>query len=565
MYEVILKDINTGVTRTIHDIYNSKILKGDISQSINAIDSFSFDILSNNIGFNFITAFKTHVEVLNTKTNKYAFKGRVLISTSNMDQSGLIYKNVTCESRLAYLCDTRVPLVPETYYTGYVGDEYEESMTGLEEFIDVLLDNHNSRVEDYKQIHRGIVTVQPFESSSNVTKALDGQQTTWEALQDKLVKSFGGEFQLREVEGLLYLDYVTQLGETKSTSIELSKNLKTVKKEIDPTTFVTRLYAYGSEFENEDGTKERLTIESANNGVPYIEDEEAKAVYGIIEAVQTFNDITVASNLLTKARSWLASNNRVLQKHTITYLDLSLIGLDIQEIEIYNTYPVKNELMGIDENLRVISRKIDVVNPQNSSIDVGDMFKTLSDIEAEKVKEVNDAVKEINTIKSDYVTNEAVESIVDTAITNNTSILQSAEEIIMSALNDYVTTGDFGAFQETVSTQFTQTAEDFTFNFNNLVNQITTVEGETQQQFQEINKYIRFEDGNIILGETGNEITLKIENDRIAFIQNNIEVAYITNNELYITDTKVANSFKIGDFAYIPRENRSLDFKKVTV
>lgn len=552
MYKVILKDINTGETRTIHDVYGNKITSGDISQSINQIDSFSFDILSNNIGFSFITAFKTQVEVLNTKTNKHAFKGRVLISTSNMDSSGLIYKSVTCESSLAYLCDSRVPLIQEKYYEG------DDTKTGLEEFIDVLLDNHNSRVEDYKKIYRGIVTVQPFESSSNVTKALNGEQTTWEALQDKLIKSFGGEFRLREENELLYLDYVTQLGETKNTTIELSKNLKTVKKEIDPTTFITRLYPYGSEYENEDGTKERLTIESVNDGVPYIEDEEAKAVYGIIEATETFDDVTIASNLLTKAKSWLASNNRVLQKHTITYLDLSLIGIDTDEIEIYNTYPVKNKLMGIDENLRVISRKIDVVNPQNSSINVGDMFKTLSDIEAEKVKEVNNAIKEINTIKTDYVTNEAIESIVDTAITNNTSILQSAEEIIMNALNDYVTTGDFGAFQETVSTQFTQTAEDFTFNFNNLVTQITTVEGETQQQFQEINKYIRFEDGNIILGEAGNEITLKIENDRIAFIQNNMEVAYFSNNRLTVTDGDFLNSLKIGNFAFKPRANGNL-------
>lgn len=553
MYKVILKDIDTGVTRTIHDIYGNKIIKGDISQSINEIDSFSFDILSNNIGFNFITAFKTHVEVLNTKTNKYAFKGRILLSNFNMDSNGLIYKSVTCESRLAYLCDSRVPLVAEKYYEG------DDTKTGLEEFIDVLLDNHNSRVEDYKKIYRGTITVQPFESSNNVTKALDGKQTTWEALQDKLIKSFGGEFLLHEDEnGILYLDYVTQLGETKSTSIELSKNLKTVKKEIDPTSFVTRLYPYGSEFENEDGTKERLTINSVNNDISYIEDEEAKATYGIVEATETFENITVASNLLTTARSWLASNNKVLQKYTITYLDLSLIGLDIQEIEMYNTYPVKNELMGIDEDLRVVSRKIDVVNPQNSSVDVGDMFKTLSDIEAEKVKEINNAITEINTIKKDYVLNEEIANIVDTAITNNTSILQSTEEIIMSALQDYVTTGDFGTFQETVSTQFTQTNEDFTFNFNNLINQITTVEGETQEQFQEINKYIRFEDGNIILGESGNEITLKIENDKIAFIQNNMEVAYFSNNKLTVTDGDFLTSLKIGNFAFKPRANGNL-------
>lgn len=560
MYKVILKDINTNETRTIHDIYGNKISSGDISQSINEIDSFSFDILSNNIGFNFINSFITHVEVLNLKTNKYDFKGRVLISTANMESDGSLSKNVTCESRLGYLCDTRIPTVPETYYQG------DDTRTGLEEFIDILLDNHNSRVEDYKKIYRGTVTVQPFESSSNITKALDGEQTTWEALQDKLIDSFGGEFRLREDKnGTLYLDYVTQLGETKNISIELSKNLKTVKKEIDPTTFVTRLYPYGAEFENEDGTKERLSIKSVNNDIEYVEDVEAKAVYGVIEAVENFNDITVASNLLTKAKSWLATNNKVLQKHTISYLDLSLIGIDTEAIEIYNTYPVKNELMGIDENLRVISRKIDIVNPQNSTINVGDLFKTLSEIEAEKTKEINNAIKEVNTIKKDYVTNEIVASIIDTAITNNTSILQSAEEIIMNALQDYVTTGDFGTYQEIVSTQFEQTAEDFTFNFNNLVSQITTVEGETQQQFQEINKYIRFVDGNIILGEEGNEITLKIENDRIAFIQNNMEVAYFSNNKLTVTEGNFLNSLQIGSFAYIPRANGSLDFKKITV
>ncbi len=142
--------------------------------------------------------------------------------------------------------------------------------------------------------------------------------------------------------------------------------------------------------------------------------------------------------------------------------------------------------------------------------------------------------------------------------TNLTSIQQSLEEITMTALEDYVAKSDFETYQNTISTEFTQTAEDFNFQFNNITSQITTIDGNTQQQFQEISKYIRFVDGNIILGEAGNEITLKIENDRIAFIQNNNEVAYFSNNKLTVLDGDFLNSLKIGNFAFKPRANGNL-------
>lgn len=149
--------------------------------------------------------------------------------------------------------------------------------------------------------------------------------------------------------------------------------------------------------------------------------------------------------------------------------------------------------------------------------------------------------------------------------TNITSIEQNQDEILMTALQDYVAKSEFTTYQETVATEFIQTAEDFNFQFNNITSQITTIDGETQQQFQEISKYIRFVDGTIVLGESGNELTLVQQNDRISFIQNNSEVAYFSNNELTVTDAKFLNSLRVGDFAYIPRANGSLDFKKVVV
>lgn len=143
-------------------------------------------------------------------------------------------------------------------------------------------------------------------------------------------------------------------------------------------------------------------------------------------------------------------------------------------------------------------------------------------------------------------------------VTNLTSITQDQEQILMEALQDYISTNDFETFKETISTQFIQTAEDFTFNFNNLTSQITKVDGDTQQQFQEIHKYIRFEDGKIILGEAGNELTLVQQNDRISFMQGNNEVAYFSNNKLTVTDGDFLNSLQIGNFAFKPRANGNL-------
>ena len=56
---------------------------------------------------------------------------------------------------------------------------------------------------------------------------------------------------------------------------------------------------------------------------------------------------------------------------------------------------------------------------------------------------------------------------------------------------------------------------------------------------------------------------MQIANDRISFLQDGAEVAYISNRKLYITDSHFLHSLQIGSFAFIPRANGNLSFKKV--
>ncbi len=146
-----------------------------------------------------------------------------------------------------------------------------------------------------------------------------------------------------------------------------------------------------------------------------------------------------------------------------------------------------------------------------------------------------------------------------------TADIQSTEQAITEKLTSgYYTKADTDALVSEVSTEWKQTAEGFEMNFSNIEKNLDDVANSADVRFQEISSYIRYEDGNIILGRSDSPLILRIENDRIAFIQNNSEVAYFSDNKLFVTDGEFINSIKIGNFAYIPRNNGNLSFNKIT-
>ena len=127
----------------------------------------------------------------------------------------------------------------------------------------------------------------------------------------------------------------------------------------------------------------------------------------------------------------------------------------------------------------------------------------------------------------------------------------------------YTKITDFETYKSNVLTQFIQTSEDFTYQFSNLTELINNLDANSAEQFNNIIRYIRFVDGDIILGEINNNLMLKISNDKISFLQNGIEVAYMTDNKLYITDGEFLNSLQSGNFAFYPRSSGNLSFKKI--
>lgn len=122
----------------------------------------------------------------------------------------------------------------------------------------------------------------------------------------------------------------------------------------------------------------------------------------------------------------------------------------------------------------------------------------------------------------------------------------------------------------TTQTEFTQTSEEIRMDFNksiaststNLKSQMDASDSAINTKLTEINKYIRFVDGKIVLGETGNELMLTIQNDRVSFTQSGVEVAYFSNNNLYIKEAEVLTNLRIGNYEWAPRDDGALVLRR---
>lgn len=391
--------ITNGAENTIiHSDGTDRISGGKIAKAINAVDSFSFTIYPNNVGYNFLKPLTTAVKVYDENIGKDIFIGRVLKCPDSMDERGLICRKVTCEGRLGWLYDSVQPYV-------------EYKMVGISTVLSSFLSKHNSQVGADKRIELGQVTVT---ASNNYTYTANWDKTM-DVIADKLIGKFGGEIQLRDKDGKVYLDYLENIGHGTDTKIELAVNLKTISREVDETSVITRLYPLGAKLTD---SEKRLTIGSVNGGKDYIEDSALVAKYGVISGTQTWDDVTQASVLKTKATAYLKNANKAKKQYKITAVDLSTIDMNFEQFELGCWYRVVNPLMGIDEDLRIIGITINLDNPEQSELTFGDKFETMTGFMTAKTKSLQTAIDD-----SEFRNRQ----VIDSKIENATKLITGAE------------------------------------------------------------------------------------------------------------------------------------------
>lgn len=170
---------------------------------------------------------------------------------------------------------------------------------------------------------------------------------------------------------------------------------------------------------------------------------------------------------------------------------------------------------------------------------------------------------------------EDVDNSINTERTERQSAIETkANEITSKVSETYVSNSAFEHYQNTVSTQFTQTKKDFTWSINQSVTdaknemsgQIDSVNGRLdglKQTTDNVNSYMSFDNDALTLGKSDSAFKTKITNQEWSIQKNGAKVTYINDQTMYITDGQFTQSLKVGAFGFVPRANGSLDFKKV--
>lgn len=160
----------------------------------------------------------------------------------------------------------------------------------------------------------------------------------------------------------------------------------------------------------------------------------------------------------------------------------------------------------------------------------------------------------------DYLTSdETTDKITELRQEVNSNIEQTGEAIKSSVYEKVYMKDDVDTLLSSVNTEVEQTKTSWQVTFNQLVNQLNDYSDGSDAAFDEIRKYIRFEDGNILLGNSSSPLILRIRNDRIQFLQNGYEVAYISDQRMYNTTCEIINQLRIADSAWTVEYNASGD------
>lgn len=518
------------------------ITKGQITKEVNKSGSFVFTIYQDHPYYDKLQKLKTIITVY--KNEKIVFRGRILNDSIGFFKA----KTFTCEGELSFLLDS----IQRPY-----------TFTGSPEKLFIqFVSNHNSSIDEVKNFGIGEITVK--DDNDYINRSNSSYDNTLTNIKDHLVKTHEGYLHITRGDNQKpILNWFADFPYMSQQNINFGENLLDFVKTNSAENIATAIIPLGakikseSEEKNVEAEEKRLTIESVNGGIDYIYDPVAVAKYGWIFKVETWDDVTEPANLLRKGQASL--NNIIKQNTTIEVkaIDLALMDRSIDSFELGDYINIISEPHGLNDKLLLKKQTLDLLKPDNDKITLGYTYSTFTDKSLSSNTQNDTIIKRVETIENSYAINTVIASELETM---RSLITQTGESISSEVSGNYVTNDKLVS---EISTVFEQLNDSFEFMFKTLETTVNENDSEFREQFLMISKYIRFIDGNIVLGTSENKIVLKIENDKICFYDNDNLVLYFKDRKLYVEDGEFLGSLKIGKFAFIPRDNGNLSFTKV--
>lgn len=419
-------------------------------------------------------------------------------------------------------------------------------------FFRWILAQHNSQVSTEQQIKPGVCTV--TDSNNYITRSASEYETAMSTISDKLIKSaLGGYLLIRYEDDGNYLDYYAALPLTNTQSVEFAENLLDLSSETDGTNIYTAILPEG---------KDGLTIEALSDGD--LTDDLVKsgltiysksgvATYGRITRHVKWDDVTVAANLQAKAKAALADNGLSMPETIkLTAVDLGWQE-DVQHFRVGRMTVLFSTTHGYSTSYPLLELSPDILDPGNTRITLGATQQTYTGAQIDTKRETDERIESTRQEISERV-DESSSQVIQATRQQITDLQQNINSIILSALERYVETGDFESYKEEVSTKLSVLSDQLTIDITRITERIDDVNGDLQSKYSEITKAFRFTSDGLIIGETGNEILLRLDNDVLQFVRNNTPELQITAEGVEAMRIKVS-ILCIGNVVWTEDEN----------
>ena len=518
-----------------------------LTVELNKSGEFTFQIANNHVYYDKIINKKSCIEIY--QDGEWLWSGRPI----GINTALKLVKTVTCEGELSYLHDSNQRIA-----------EYHDM--SVKDYFTTLINKHNAMVDESKRFTVGNVTVT---DSNDSLYRYSNYEDTFDTIQDKLIDRLGGYLITRHVDGVRYIDYVESYPYITNQIIEIGSNIIDLSLEESSADTISALIPLGKKLteiseespQEESTGEERLTIESVNHGLDYIVNDDAVSRIGMVFGTVTFDDVTDPYNLLAKGSEELTDRIYNTLVISLNIFDRSFIDKTMASFRLGASVIANSPKHGLHHKQMMISKmQISLVDVSKSKIEIGVTKKSLTSDIADSN---NSFDTKVETIVSDYVKNEEI-TVIRPQINEVKSLIeQTADSIRSQVSTEYMKVAEKEEIYNYISSQILQESDKITISFTD---RVTNVENQVVTNQQELEKYIRFSAEGIELGDELSPFKTKITNTRISFFQSGQEVAYISNNKLYITQALFMQKSTIGNevsgyYTWVIRSNGNMSLK----
>ena len=344
------------------------ILNSTLQLALNEAGSFEFDIPTYNLRYNDFKLRKSMIQVL--QNGEEIFYGEVREVKVNADFT----KHVYAVGELAFLFDS---IQPQGRY-----------LTSPLDAVTEIIAKHNAQVEDRKKFKISHIDV--TDNDNQIYFYTNGEDTL-SIIRQKICDVLDGYIHItKDTSGERYISIVplSYFGQC-TQEIQFGENLLDYSCNMSASDVATCVVPRGVKLEETqrtadavEGLDEYLTIKGTtadyyhkNTDDIFVQLDEAIANFGYVRVLKTWDDVTIAENLKTKAIEWLKSAQYEAMTLELKALDMAQFDVNIDTFNLGNSVRIWALPYGMDTRLPVRKKTIYLQDLQRNEVVLGNTVR----------------------------------------------------------------------------------------------------------------------------------------------------------------------------------------------